>query len=44
MILPEPAQIKKPTVGFSARFILKARTWRKILPDNDLQTKTALKK
>jgi len=42
-ILPEGAQIIKPTVGFSARFFGEPSETRKRLPDNDLQTKQTTK-
>jgi hypothetical protein len=36
-------KIKKPTVGFSARFILEQQIFRKILTDNSLQNKKTAK-
>jgi len=35
-ILAEPAQNKKPTVGFLARFYLRPKIFQKILTDNNL--------
>jgi hypothetical protein len=43
MRLPQPAENKKPMVGFSARFFLEARIRRKVLPDNNLQTQKTTK-
>jgi len=37
-------KIKKPTVGFLARFILEPSRIRKRLPDNDLQMKKTPKR
>jgi hypothetical protein len=42
-IMSQLPKIKKPTVGFSARFFLEPSETRKMLPDNNLQTKKTTK-